>query len=116
MMQEMSMPRMTDALTLWWLRMTRDGVLVEFPKPVNLNGVLKPIHLISLEQAGNAVGVDAAVRSQDQLEADAVDLENISRARVRTYNNTFAGKAFTIDGKAYSCMWTLPSRCTSARR
>ena len=22
MMQEMSMPRMTDALTLWWLRMT----------------------------------------------------------------------------------------------
>lgn len=90
---------------------TRDGVLVEFPKPVNLNGVLKPIHLISLEQAGNAVGVDAAVRDQEQMEADAVDLENISRARVRTYNNTFAGKTFTIDGKAYTYerMFEAPS-------
>ena len=78
-----------------------DGVLVEFEKPTEVNGVSKAVHKISYEQAGNAIGVDAVYRSEEEKAQDEAD--NIARRQkeVSAYNKQFKGMEFTSDGKAY---------------
>ena len=79
-----------------------DGVIVDFGQPVLLNGETLAIHKLSLEQAGNAVGLDTSMRSEEQRDADAVDRDEKARKRVASYNRTFSGKDFTINGDPYT--------------
>ena len=79
----------------------RDGIIVDFGQPVLLNGVTRQIHKISLEQAGNAVGIDTAMRGDEQRERDSIDQEYLNRQKVSAYNKTYAGKEFTLDGEPY---------------
>ena len=79
----------------------RDGIIVDFGRPVLLNGVTRQIHKISLEQAGNAVGIDTAMRGDEQRERDSIDQEYLNRQKVSAYNKTYAGKEFTLDGEPY---------------
>lgn len=79
----------------------RDGIIVDFGQPVLLNGVTRQIHKISLEQAGNAVGIDTAIREDEQRERDSIDQEYLNRQKVSAYNKTYAGKEFTLDGEPY---------------
>lgn len=79
----------------------RDGIIVDFSQPVLLNGVTRQIHKISLEQAGNAVGIDTAMRGDEQRERDSIDQEYFNRQKVSAYNKTYAGKEFTLDGEPY---------------
>lgn len=79
----------------------RDGIIVDFGQPVLLNGVTRRMHKISLEQAGNAVGIDTAMRGDEQRERDSIDQEYLNRQKVSAYNKTYAGKEFTLDGEPY---------------
>lgn len=79
----------------------RDGIIVDFGQPVLLNGVTRQIHKISLEQAGNAVGIDTAMRGDEQRERDSIDQEYLNKQKVSAYNKTYAGKEFTLDGEPY---------------
>ena len=79
----------------------RDGIIVDFGQPVLLNGVTRQIHKISLEQAGNAVGIDTAMRGDEQRERDSIDQEYLNSQKVSAYNKTYAGKEFTLDGEPY---------------
>lgn len=83
------------------MAMGRDGVIVDFGDPVLLNGETLQIHRLSLEQAGNAVGVDASTKSDEQQERDAIDREDTNRKRIDTLNRTFQNKDFTVNGDHY---------------
>lgn len=83
------------------MAMGRDGVIVDFGDPVLLNGATLQIHRLSLEQAGNAVGVDASTKSDEQQERDAIDREDADRKRIDTLNRTFRNKDFTVNGDYY---------------
>lgn len=83
------------------MAMGRDGVIVDFGDPVLLNGETLQIHRLSLEQAGNAVGVDASTKSDEQQERDAIDREDTNRKRIDALNKTFRDKDFTVNGDHY---------------
>lgn len=83
------------------MAMGRDGVIVDFGDPVLLNGETLQIHRLSLEQAGNAVGVDASTKSDEQQERDAIDREDTDRKRIDALNKTFRDKDFTVNGDHY---------------
>ena len=78
-----------------------DGVIVEFENPTEVNGVSKTVHKISYEQAGNAIGVDAVYRSEEEKAQDEADNVVRRQKEVSTYNKQFKGMEFTSDGKAY---------------
>ena len=84
------------------VQVARDGVVVDFGKPVLLNGVTRPVHKLSLEQAGNALGIDAAMRSDEQMDRDSADQDDLNRKRISAYNNTFKDKDFTLNGDPYT--------------
>ena len=83
-------------------QVARDGVVVDFGQPVLLNGVTRPVHKLSLEQAGNALGIDAAMRSDEQMDRDSADQDYLNRKRISAYNNTFKDKDFTLNGDPYT--------------
>lgn len=82
-------------------RFLPDGLVVEFEKPVEINGVTKKIHKVSYEQAGNAIGVDSTYRSEAEVAQDEADSIMRKQKEVSVYNGQFKGMEFTNDGKLY---------------
>ena len=84
------------------LAVDRGGVTVDFGQPVLLNGRNMQIHKLSLEQAGNFVGVDARIESEQRSVEEQVEQDEINSAKVKAYNQSLAGEQFTVDGHLYT--------------
>lgn len=84
------------------LAVDRGGVTVDFGQPVLLNGRNMQIHKLSLEQAGNFVGVDARIESEQRSVEEQVEQDEINSAKVKAYNQSLAGEQFTVDGRLYT--------------
>lgn len=84
------------------LAVDRGGVTVDFGQPVLLNGRNMQIHKLSLEQAGNLVGVDARIESEQRSVEEQVEQDEINSAKVKAYNQSLAGEQFTVDGRLYT--------------
>lgn len=80
----------------------RGGVTVDFGQPVLLNGRNMQIHKLSLEQAGNFVGIDARIESEQRSVEEQVEQDEINSAKVKAYNQSLAGEQFTVDGHLYT--------------
>ena len=78
-----------------------DGLVVEFENPIEINGVIKKIHKVSYEQAGNAIGVDSTYRTEAEVAQDEADSIMRKQKEVSVYNGQFKGMEFTNDGKLY---------------
>lgn len=84
------------------LAVDRGGVTVDFGQPVLLNGRNMQIHKLSLEQAGNFVGIDARIESEQRSVEEQVEQDEINSAKVKAYNQSLAGEQFTVDGHLYT--------------
>lgn len=84
------------------LAVDRGGVTVDFGQPVLLNGRNMQIHKLSLEQAGNFVGIDARIESEQRSVEEQVEQDEINSATVKAYNQSLAGEQFTVDGHLYT--------------
>lgn len=84
------------------LAVDRGGVTVDFGQPVLLNGRNMQIHKLSLEQAGNFVGIDARTESEQRSVEEQVEQDEINSAKVKAYNQSLAGEQFTVDGHLYT--------------
>lgn len=84
------------------LAVDRGGVTVDFGQPVLLNGRNMQIHKLSLEQAGNFVGIDARIESEQCSVEEQVEQDEINSAKVKAYNQSLAGEQFTVDGHLYT--------------
>lgn len=84
------------------LSVGRDGVIVDFGTPVDLNGVSLQVHKLSLEQAGRILGVESKQKSQAQIDADQAAEDELNRETVRNLNNAMRGRQFMQGDELYT--------------
>lgn len=84
------------------LSVGRDGVIVDFGAPVDLNGVTLQVHKLSLEQAGRILGVESKQKSQAQIDADQAAEDDLNRETVRNLNNAMRGRQFMQGDELYT--------------
>lgn len=84
------------------LSVGRDGVIVDFGTPVELNGVSLQVHKLSLEQAGRILGVESKQKSQAQIDADQAAEDDLNRETVRNLNNAMRGRQFMQGDELYT--------------
>lgn len=83
------------------LQVTSDGVIVGFDTPTEVDGITRPIHKVSFERAGNALGLNTNIKTKNQRIADDVEKQRNDANMLRRFNNSLRGETIGIDGVDY---------------